>query len=232
MSHEQDLSMAAAYALDALDELDRARFERHLADCQECREEVAALREGLEEIVGENSIPPPPHLRASVMDQIESIDQIAPVEPRVATPRSQRRLWTAVAAIAAVVVAIGALLVTATDPLDDLLAQTDTRVVAVGGTDTYTGSGSADAVVSGDRERVYLRVENLESPADGSVYAAWLIGESGPEPAGLFVPDADGTATVALDGPVGTGVLLGITVEPEGGSSQPTTDVLFLGDLG
>ena len=64
MSHEQDLSMAAPYVLDALDELDRARFERHLGDCQECREEVAALREGLEEIVGENSIPPPPHLRA------------------------------------------------------------------------------------------------------------------------------------------------------------------------
>ena len=38
-------SLVAPYALDALDESDERSFEEHLALCERCREELAALRE-------------------------------------------------------------------------------------------------------------------------------------------------------------------------------------------
>ncbi len=37
--------LSGAYAVDALDDLERARFERHLAECEDCRAEVASLVE-------------------------------------------------------------------------------------------------------------------------------------------------------------------------------------------
>ena len=38
-------ALSGAYAVDALDDLERAAFERHLAECAECQAEVASLRE-------------------------------------------------------------------------------------------------------------------------------------------------------------------------------------------
>src|SRR4051794_41921228 len=38
-------SNVAPYALDALDPQDELEFEQHLASCERCREELAALRE-------------------------------------------------------------------------------------------------------------------------------------------------------------------------------------------
>ena len=42
-------TLAGAYAMDALDGQDRARFERHLERCEECTREVAGLHEALVE---------------------------------------------------------------------------------------------------------------------------------------------------------------------------------------
>ncbi|MFC6343639.1 zf-HC2 domain-containing protein, partial [Nocardioides hankookensis] len=38
-------ALVGAYAVDAVDDLERAAFERHLAECADCRDEVASLRE-------------------------------------------------------------------------------------------------------------------------------------------------------------------------------------------
>jgi anti-sigma factor RsiW len=38
-------TLLGPYVMDALDSKDRARFERHLARCQECTTEVGSLRE-------------------------------------------------------------------------------------------------------------------------------------------------------------------------------------------
>ena len=38
-------ALSGAYAIDALDDIERAQFERHLAECAECRAEVESLRE-------------------------------------------------------------------------------------------------------------------------------------------------------------------------------------------
>src|SRR5918999_1118607 len=38
-------ALSGAYAVDAVDDIERASFERHLAECPSCRAEVASLRE-------------------------------------------------------------------------------------------------------------------------------------------------------------------------------------------
>ena len=45
--------------------------------------------------------------------------------------------------------------------------------------------------------------------------------------AGVFRPDSDGGALVLLDGEVRPGLVLGLTIEPAGGSEAPTGDILI-----
>ena len=227
MTNHDHLADAAPYVLDALDDIQRARFERHLDGCEECRGEVASLRQGLEADAIAHRIDPPAHLRSAVLGQLESTPQ--------AGHSRRSRSWglPAAAAVAALVVAVGALLVSGGQPsLEDLLARSDTSVAALDGTEAYGGPGSGDVIVSADGATVYVRFENLEANAAGSTYEAWIIDPAlGASPAGLFSPDAEGAAVLRLDGRSSDGLLVGITIEPAGGSPQPTGDVLFLGEL-
>jgi anti-sigma factor RsiW len=74
---------AAAYALDALDPAEQDEFEQHLAGCADCRAEVAELREVAADLVLTDAAPPPPPaLRASVLESIVGVEQLAPLPGR------------------------------------------------------------------------------------------------------------------------------------------------------
>ncbi len=46
-----------------------------------------------------------------------------------------------------------------------------------------------------------------------------------------FVPGTDGRANLVVRGDLAACNLIAITIEPEGGSSAPTSDVLIISDL-
>ena len=233
MSDHNELEMAAPFVLNAMDDLERIHFERHLAGCTECSAEVAALREGLDALAESDAADPSPSVRVAVLDQIETIEQVAATHRGAPAQKSRRGALAAVAAITALVIGIGAIVLNSGGhPIDELRAQPDTQVVAVERTESYVGSGSAEAVVSGDGETIYLQISDLERTDSGSVYAAWIIGDSGPVPAGFFSPDDDGLVVLALEGSAAPGVLIGVTIEPAGGSPQPTGEILFLAEVG
>ncbi len=60
-------TLAGAYAMDAISERDRARFERHLAGCQECTQEIAGLREATARLGAATAVTPPAGLKERVM---------------------------------------------------------------------------------------------------------------------------------------------------------------------
>ena len=78
---EMDIhKLTGAYAMDALDDLERARFEQHLATCEDCRAEVAELRETAALLSETVAVPPPAALRESVL---AGISQVRPLAPEV-----------------------------------------------------------------------------------------------------------------------------------------------------
>ena len=84
---EMDIhKLTGAYAMDALDELERARFEQHLAQCDDCRAEVAELRETAALLSETVAVPPPASLRDSVL---AGISQVRPLAPEVPASPSQ-----------------------------------------------------------------------------------------------------------------------------------------------
>jgi len=86
---------------------------------------------------------------------------------------------------------------------------------------------TATLVWSGELGKSALLVDGLGSlPAD-KVYELWYIGEGGAVSAGTFSA-ANGTTWRVLDGAMSAGDKVGVTVEPQGGSEQPTTDPIMV----
>ena len=64
----------------------------------------------------------------------------------------------------------------------------------------------------------------VTSRGDVSVRVMWVIPAKGnPIPAGLFQSQPDATAVFVRPGPVENAAAIAVTVEPLGGSAQPTT---------
>jgi anti-sigma-K factor RskA len=67
-------------------------------------------------------------------------------------------------------------------------------------------------------------VDNLPALPNDQDYQLWYINAEGAIPAGTFDSSGDGTVWRVLDGTMHAGDAVGVTVEPAGGSDQPTTD--------
>ena len=90
---------------------------------------------------------------------------------------------------------------------------------------TQTADGQdATLVWSGDLGLSAIIVDDLPALGDDQDYQLWYIGAAGPVSAGTFDSDGSGTVWRVLDGTMTAGDTVGVTVEPKGGSEQPTTD--------
>lgn len=159
--------------------------------------------------------------------------------PSSAQHRAQTR-WFArpasvlVAAAAAVLLFVGGTFVgtqlTATNPID---AEAQSLAVLTAASDLQratapiSGGGDATLVWSLDQRKSAILVNDLPSLPGDKTYQLWYIGEGGAIPAGTFATSASATSWRVLDGQMSAGDTVGVTVEPMGGSEQPTTDPIL-----
>lgn len=151
-------------------------------------------------------------------------------------PRERlRQLLPAVAAVIVLGVAGVTVVVTQTgvEPPGDaqlaaVLASPDVQLVDM----TAPDGATARVVWSPQRAEGVFLTDGLGAAPDGHAYALWVIeGESQPELAGMFQPDADGQARHAIADQLAGAVTVAVTVEPEGGVEQPTTEPIIVGQL-
>lgn len=76
--HDAPHDLVGAYVLDALDESERAAFERHLGACIECRDEVDHLHEATAALASTQADRPPAALRQRVLEQSRGMAQDRP----------------------------------------------------------------------------------------------------------------------------------------------------------
>ncbi|WP_436791704.1 anti-sigma factor [Yinghuangia sp. YIM S10712] len=230
-----------AYALHALPPDEHAAFESHLARCDTCTEEAAELTETAARLGLALHAVPPPELRDRVMRAIRTTRQ----EPALPTAmrrgkRPMRRLPSlALAACAALSAVLGGVAWWQYDRAEDARTRTqasrqqaelakvltapDARAV----TGPMAGGATATVVVSAQRDRAVLLATGMAPPAPGTVHQLWFARDGRMVPAG-FLPDTGTSAAVLLDGPLDHADAVGVTVEPAGGSAQPTTPPLGL----
>lgn len=81
--------------------------------------------------------------------------------------------------------------------------------------------------------RIYLTMHDMPQPPRGKVYQAWTLpkGAKNVVPSVTFVPDAHGVAVISLPVDAATTGAVAVSVEPEGGSKQPTTKPIAITTL-
>ncbi len=115
--------------------------------------------------------------------------------------------------------------------IEDTLTATDAmRVTLVAAKTTPQPQGKAIYVEN--RSSLIFVADNMPKLPPQKAYELWLIPTKGaPIPAGVFRPDAHGSATL-VNPPLPAGAeakAFAITVEPEGGSNAPTSAIVMLG---
>jgi hypothetical protein len=221
--------LTGSYVLDALSGPEREAFERHLHRCAFCQTEVRGLRETAARLALAAAVEPPARMEQRVLDAAYRTRQLPPrhLADRV-RPRRIPRLRVAAAAVgvaAAIAFGVTGSLAqhqvegtrTGYAAITGVLAAPDARVqtmrTTVGGTVTVVTSRA-------EREAVVITA-GMPSLSTAQVYQLWVMGPASARSAGLL--SRMGQAGPVLAAGVVTGDRIGITIEPAGGTSSPTT---------
>jgi len=221
--------LAAPFALDSLDDLERARFVRHLDQCEECQGTVAEFRETLVSIAAMTREAPPPGLKKQLLEAVAAT-------PQVVDRTARRRMpWSAVAvaALVAVLALIGWSILSPGRLINAVLGDPAALTTLAAPTDNGVGVFDQVRLVYSEKlDAAILVFEGLDRPGEGQTYEIWLIDGTDPVPAGLFRPDDSGSATVRVKGDIRPGLTVAVTAEPEGGADLPTGPPLLTADIG
>jgi len=237
--------------MDAVAEPDRARFERHLAGCESCRQEIRGLREATAALGSAAAVQPPAAFREAVLRRAARTRQLPPAVTPAPVARADGRLgrsllhgWRArlvvslAGALAAVAVA-GAVVGYRMQHNLDQVQQHDHAVAAVLSAPDATmltapvATGGTVTVVMSHRERalVFTAADLHLLPAAQS-YEVWLIGPAGSRSAGMVPASSRGgmAGPMVISG-LRAGDSVGLTVEPSGGSPHPTSPPVLMVSL-
>jgi anti-sigma-K factor RskA len=217
--------LTAAYALDALDEDERASYEEHLSTCARCREELADLGQTAALLAhGAPAATPPPALRERILAEARSRNG-ATVVPFPRRPRLALSVAAAITAAAAVLaIAFGVRSLSLSDDLDQ--SQEALRILADPSARSIPLEGAQGRLVVDSTGSAVVAVEGLRTAPSGKTYELWVIRGDRPRPAGLFDGDEPNDLAV-LDEKVRRGEKVAATLEAEGGVDQPTGRLLF-----
>ncbi|MEV0945018.1 anti-sigma factor [Rhodococcus sp. NPDC049939] len=238
------LDLAHVYALDAVDEGQRNEIRAAVRNApphvrREFDVTVRIVHETMAAQSASTAIAPPDHLLGNILAALpptETSGVPTPLSLDQARSRRRRRIAVAIGAAAAVVVlAVGGVTVAqqfrseSGEPVPaQILAADDVRTSVT----PIAGGGSATVVFSKDVDAGVLVMNDVTPPSPGTVYQMWLLGPShDPVSAGVMDASAVAPSTTAVISGIDQSNALGFSVEPPGGSTQPT-DIFATVNLG
>lgn len=249
-AHPQFADDLALLALGTLQGDERVAVEKHLEGCAACRRELERLRGDTALLALSASGPAPPQRSR------ERLLQAIAQEPRAQKIPARRSSWSIMPWMAAATLLLvagffwkqsdrlaqrvarlqdestqrQAELERAREVVSTLTSTDALRVTLVAAQTPPQPQGKA--IYVRDRSSLIFLASNLPGLPPQKAYELWLIPANGaPIPAGMFKPDARGSATV-IEPPLPAGVdakTFAITIEPEQGSATPTMPIVMTG---
>jgi anti-sigma-K factor RskA len=243
--------LAGVYAIDAIDDdAERSRFEHHLRRCQQCADEVRGMSATATRLGFAATQVPPPQMRERVLAAAGRTRQLPPVIDHSRSPdepqqrraswrapargRVPRLAWTAIAACLVVIVALATVLVHTQGQLNKARTREAAITAVLGAPDARaitqptSAGGTTTVVYSLARHALIVTSAQLPPPPPGKVYELWLLGPPQVRRAGLLPASAHGHTPAVLVKGLVPGDQLGMTVEPAGGTSRPTTTPILM----
>lgn len=228
----------SAYALGALDANDVPALEAHLRTCKSCTADLAAYRQITDGLLA--ALPPhspPAGLKKRIQQRLA----------REAGSSSSRAMWSfgriAFGAAFVLLLGLNALSLLQLNSIRQAQAEQDARsttaqtaiaMLAYPGTQVvaFDQNGIAGSLLV-DKQRNLLAVFAWHLPPTPSakVYQLWLVDPQGNRTSGGFLVPETGypfaTTVIQSPAPLSGFTSLGVTVEPQGGSPEPTGPKVF-----
>jgi anti-sigma-K factor RskA len=242
MVHEEYKEMIPARALSALDAAEAQALNKHLENCAECRIELEEWQATATTLaLTSDAVEPSPAVRERILSEVRKDLESPQVLPFRATPRNIWNSFGSLGAMAAVVL-LTALIVglivlwqqnrlmkyelAQSKEFVELVTTPGARVRELKGMDLATG---ATASLAYDQNgHAMLMANKLPRTPRGKAYQLWfIVGKNPPMPGKTFSPDNTGTGTLKDQMPreAMDSAIFAITMEPEGGSSAPTSPI-------
>jgi len=240
MVHDDYKEMIPARALSALDAAEERALNEHLENCAECRKELEDWQATAAALsLASDPAEPSPQVRERILSEVRKDLSTTPeVIPFRSNPK--RNIWSSfgsLGAIAAVVLftalAIGLAVLwrqnqrlRSVNEFVELVNTPGARVSELRGIDPGL---SATAKLAYDRTgHAILMASNLQKIPPGKAYQLWfIVGTKPPMPGKTFLPDSGGNGVLkdAIPSEAIDVSVFAITVEPEGGSTAPTSPI-------
>jgi len=219
MTHEDYKAMLHAHALSALDAEDARALNQHLAECDECRSELADWESTAASLaLGVNPAEPSPQVRDRIMNAVRNEKQASRVVPM--PQQSRRAVWASFGQVGAIAAAVACLVLIlwlivmwqqnrSLHRQIDLLSseirytQQEARranefvnILSSPGAKVAElqgsgqGAGATAQFVYDRSGRAMLMANNLPPAPAGKEYQLWfIVGKNPPIPGGTFAPD-------------------------------------------
>lgn len=219
--------LVGPYVLDALEADERSRFEDHLALCEQCRAELAGFQSTAARLGEAEATTPPAALRARIVTLAGTTQQERPVVTALAQRSRIRRASARIAVAAAVAAAVLGLggFIAEHERADDLSAD-QTRFTSLMTADDATttegavaGGGTLRVIASPQRNAAVVVGSSLDPLDAGQTYQVWRMRDGKPTSVGLL---GRRSGVLYVDG-IKDADAFAVSVEPAGGSDQPTT---------
>ncbi|MBX6356717.1 MAG: anti-sigma factor [Micromonosporaceae bacterium] len=235
-------ALAGAYALDAVDDVERMAFARHLTGCEACRLEVAELRATAARLADTTWTAAPPRLRENVLRQAARTRQArprSPGSPAGPAPSDRPGRWRGrvAAGIAAAALAAGAAGATfvveerrvgsqrqaAQSALDQVsriqsvMAAADAKARQI----RVKGGGQVAVVYSRRTDAAVVMCADLARPSRDRAYQLWYVRDGQATSAGVLA-GGQNAGTMLLPGLHGVEAVA-ISLEAAGGADRPTS---------
>jgi anti-sigma-K factor RskA len=253
MDREQLLDLVAAYALGTLPAAQVSLVASFILSDPDARREYDELL-ATANLVGLSAEEPVDSARAARMKERLMAAVRNDASPRRAPSSATRTsaMWgTTLAAAAAVVFALVSVIQNFSLRSDlheaqQRVATLQTRILADGRTVARDRRMLTDLTASDAKrytvaygtvvtrgEHVYLALGSLPALAPGKVYQAWTLarGAKAVAPSVTFTPSLSGLTLVPIPDNAGSLAAVAVSVEPQGGSRQPTTKPAFVQPL-
>ncbi|MEK6251573.1 MAG: anti-sigma factor [Actinomycetota bacterium] len=209
----------SAYLLGSLEAEETEALEGHLEACQRCRDELRWLQPAID-MIGESvpQLEPPPGLRARLMAEVRA--DAAELSPDTAQDNRRRDapsrrsggfrafFWRPAVALTAVAL-IGAVI--------------GGYALRGGGGDGTTTVDTQGASLAYQGDSGTLEMTGLRQLPKSDVYQAWVQRNHRIVPSSLFDAGRNGKATAAIPHHLDGANAVMVTVEPRGGSKQPSS---------
>jgi anti-sigma-K factor RskA len=247
MNCAQAEELLGAYALDALPPEEAREFRAHIATCREHADKAAGLRNGALALA--ESVEPvaaPLALRARILDAAAREPQVSAAAGAGTVPasfsdgvrrRDERRAmrtpwfapnaWTAIAAaVAALAIGLGAWALSSNNADDDA-QRFASAAPSISDLKDTSGARIGTVVYFKDEHKAAVVMDDLPDPGAGKTYQLWAIEGGAPVSIGVMDEGASGRQVRVVNIDAEKSEALAITIEPAGGSDQPTSQPIY-----